>query len=274
MRLHIKPVRLIVLVIAVALIAIFAVLPVVAGTKTYPVAIVDGNSMYPILHSGDLVFFTYPTSSIKNGTIIVFVQGGTGVNALDSLLKPVVIHRVIAIGTEPDGMPYYQTKGDNNIAPDPFVTDQSNVLGVPLLVIPYAGMPIQFLQTPFGMVTVSALATLYFLSGIDTKMEESDEKKRLVASFARHSLNGEISAKQFERLKLAVEYFDDISPDLLTDPTMLSTIDWLKRGGLSEKWKEELVPCPDCNAKSFCIVSGDKSLLICPNCSENRRPSS
>jgi signal peptidase I len=272
--LHIKPKRLIVLVIGIALISIFAILPFAAGTKSYPVAIVDGNSMYPTLHSGDLVFFTSPSSSIKNGTIIVFVQGGTGVSALDSLLKPIVIHRVIGIGNEPDGTPYYQTEGDNNIAPDPFVTDRDNVLGVPLLVIPYAGMPIQFLKTAFGMVTVSALATLYFLSGIDTKMEQSDEKKRLVALFARHSLNGDISAKQFERLQLAVEYYDDISPDLLTDPTILSTIDWLKGGGLSENWKEERVPCPDCKSLSICIVSGDKSFLICPNCSDSDRQSS
>jgi signal peptidase I len=226
--------------------------------------------MYPTYHNGDLVFFAAPTSTIKNGTIIVFVQSGAGIPALDSLLKPVVIHRIVSVGQEPNGVADYRTKGDNNLEEDPFVTDQANVLGVPVLVIPYAGLPILFIQTPYGMVTVSALVTLYFLSGVDGKMQESDEKKKLVALFARHSLNGEISASQFERLKLAVEYYDDITPELLTDPTIISTIDWLKGGGLETAWEEQSIPCPDCNTPSFCIVSGDKSFLICPKCCEKR----
>ena len=269
-RFNIRSKKSIFLVFGTGLLVIFAILPFVAGTKTYPVAIVDGNSMYPNLHNGDLVFFAAPPSTIKNGTIVVFVQGGTGVGALDSLLKPIVIHRVIGTGQEPDGTTYYETKGDNNIAPDPFVTDSGDVMGVPTLVIPYAGLPIQFVKTPFGMVAISAVATLFFLSGIESKMEQSNEKKRLVALFARHSLNGEISAKQFERLQLAIEYYDDISPDSLVDPTMISTIDWLKGGGLSSGWKEEKIPCPTCRAQSICIVSGDKSFLVCSNCSENR----
>ena len=256
--------------LAASAVVLLVGLPFFAGTGSYPLAIVDGNSMYPSLHNGDLVFFVGHRGVIKNGTEIVFVQGGTGVGALDSFLKPILIHRVIGQGLEPNGVIYYQTKGDNNIAADPFVTDSGNVLGVPIFVIPYVGLPVQFLKTPFGLVTVSALATLYFLSGVDTKMNESNEKKRLIALFARHSLNGEISPIQYERLKLAVEFYDDVPADLLVDPTIISTIDWLKGGGLSTKWKEEKVECTDCKAPSFRIIGGDKSFLICPHCIENR----
>ncbi len=258
------------MIVATGVVVALLALPFVMQTTTYPVAVVSGNSMYPTLQNGDLVFFRAPPTTITNGSIIVFVQSGTGITALDSLLRPVLIHRVIGIEHEPSGATYYQTKGDNNIAPDPFVTDSKDVLGVPVVVIPYAGLPILFLQTPFGMVALSALATLYFLSGVDSKMEESNEKKKLVALFARHSLNGEISPKQFERLQLAVEYYDDIAPDLLTDPTIISTIDWLKGGGLHTKWEERKIPCPDCDTPSFCIVSGDKSFLICPKCCDER----
>lgn len=258
----------------VGLTAFFVTLPLIAGTQSYPLAIVNGNSMYPTLHNGDLVFFVSPHGPIENGTIIVFVQAQSGISVLDSLLKPVLIHRVIGMGHEPGGMIYYQTKGDNNLRPDPFVTDSSNVLGVPVLVIPFAGFPFQFIGTAFGMVVLSCLATLLFLSGVDTKMEQENDKKRLIALFARHSLNGEITAQQFERLQLAVEFYDDIPTDLLNDPTIISTVDWLKGGGLFTKWKEEKVECTDCRGQSFRIAGGGKSFLICPSCQHSQRSQS
>ncbi len=260
--------RNIVFIVCVALTVFFVTLPLESGTGTYPLAIVSGNSMYPTLHNGDLVYFTAPRAPIRNGTIIVFVQGESGVGVLDSLLRPIVIHRVVGSGREPNGMIYYQTKGDNNLAPDPFVTDSSSVLGVPALVIPYAGFPFQFIGTPFGMVVVSCVLTLFFLSGVDTRMAEADEKKRLIAVFAGHSLNGEISAGEFERLKLAVEYYDDIPADFLTDPTIISTVDWLKGGGLSTRWKEETLECSDCRMPSYRISGGGRSFLICSNCTK------
>jgi signal peptidase I len=257
--------------VGVGLTVFIVTLPLMAGTQSYPVAIVNGNSMYPTLHNGDLVFFEGAHGPIKNGTIIVFVQGQSGISVLDSVLHPVLIHRVISIGREPDGMTYYQTKGDNNLQPDPFVTDSSNVLGVAVFVVPFAGFPFQFIGTAFGMVVLSCVATLFFLSGVDTKMEQENDKKRLIALFARHSLNGEISPKQFERLQLAVEFYDDIPTDLLSDPTIISTVDWLKGGGLFTKWKEEMVECTDCRGQSFRIVGGGKSFLICPTCEHSQQ---
>lgn len=227
--------------------------------------------MYPNLHNGDLVFFTAPPSQVKNGSIIVFVQGGSGVSVFDSLLKPIVIHRVIGVGHEPNGVTYYQTQGDNNKAPDPFVTDSPSVLGVPAVVVPYAGVPLQFLKTPYGLVALSAFVSLYYVSGLDTKLGDEEEKKRLIAVFARHSLNGEISAGQFERLKLAVEYYDGMPVELLNDPTIISTIDWLREGGLAQLWSEKKSSCPDCNGEAFRIESGDKYFLICPTCNNSRK---
>jgi signal peptidase I len=264
--------RRILLVVSLALLLTLFALPFIAGTSTYPVAIVQGNSMYPKLQNGELVLFTAPRAPIANGTIIVFVQSASGVPALDSFLKPILIHRVVGVGQEPTGMTYYQTKGDNNIATDPFVTDSSNVLGVPVLAIPYVGLPILFLQTPYGLVAAVALVCIYFLSGVDTKIEEEDERKRLIAVFARYSLNGRISPSQFERLKLSVEFFQEMPVDLLDDPTVISVIDWLKEGNLRQEWKEEQIPCPTCGASSFRIVSGSRFFLICPTCSNWRPP--
>ena len=268
MRRSVPSGRRIVIGLGVSLAALAMVLPLVAGTGTYPVAIVDGNSMYPSLHNGDLVFFAAPSGPIQNGTIIVFVQQQSGVPALDSLLQPVVIHRVTGVGREPDGLAYYQTKGDNNEAPDPFVTDAPNVLGVPSVVIPFAGFPLIFAKSPYGMVTITAMVSLWFFTGIDTRLQEDEEKRRFIAVFARHSLNGDISLGQFERLKLAVEHYDEMPMDLLRDPTILSTVDWLRRGGLGKDWKEELQSCPQCGQEAFSVTAGDKTLLVCPRCSE------
>jgi signal peptidase I len=254
----------------VGLLVLALALPFFAGTSTYPMAVVDGNSMYPTLHDGDLVFFTSPSGPIQNGTVIVLVQQRSGVPAFDSVLQQVLIHRVVSVGQEPSGESYYQTKGDNNQAPDPFVTDASNVLGVPALVIPFAGFPFIFVKSPYGMVTITAMISLWFFAGIDSRLEEGEEKKKLVAVFARHTLNGDITAAQFERLKLAVEYYDEMAIDLLKDPTILSTVDWLKGRGLEKDWKEEPQRCPQCGSPAFSIIAGDKALLVCPNCSEWR----
>src|SRR5712692_6480311 len=96
--------RRIVLVIGIVLVIIFAGLPFFAGTRGYPIAIVDGNSMNPALHSGDLVIYAGTSAPIANGSIIIFVQSATGISALDALLKPTIIHRVIGIGREPSGI--------------------------------------------------------------------------------------------------------------------------------------------------------------------------
>ncbi|HEY6283609.1 MAG TPA: signal peptidase I [Nitrososphaerales archaeon] len=263
--------RRILLGLSAALVVFSISLPFIAGTNSYPLAVIEGDSMYPSLHNGDLVFFSAPTSPVQNGTVIVFVQARSGIPQLDSILRPVVIHRVIGIGLEPNGMKYYRTKGDNNQNPDPFVTDASNVLGVPMAVVPYAGFPVLFAKSPYGMVTITAMVSLYFFAGIDTKLEDIDERKRLVAVFARHSLNGDISAAQFERLKLAVEYYNDMPIDLLRDPTILSTVDWLRGGGLAKDWKEEPQLCPQCGSWSFSISDGDKALIVCPRCIEGGR---
>jgi signal peptidase I len=256
--------------IGIALLTMAVSLPFLARTNTYPIAVVDGNSMYPTLQNGDLVFFTAPSGPIQNGSIIVLVQQRSGIPAFDSLLQQVLIHRVIGVGHEPNGEAYYQTKGDNNQAPDPFVTDDSNVLGVPALVIPFAGFPFIFVKSSYGMVTITAMISLWFFTGIDSRLEEGEEKKRLVAVFARHTLNGDITAAQFERLKLAIEYYDEMPIDLLKDPTILSTVDWLKGRGLEKDWKEEPQQCPQCGSPSFSITAGDKTLLVCPSCSEWR----
>src|SRR5581483_3933762 len=126
-------------------------LPLVTGTKTYPVTLVDGNSMYPNLESGDVV--VYHKADIANigpGTIIVYVQGQTGIPILDSMLKPVIIHRVTEMIVQ-DGQAYYGTKGDNNQVADPILVKYADVLGTPSLILPKIGLPLLFLKSVPGL---------------------------------------------------------------------------------------------------------------------------
>ncbi len=66
-------------------------------------AVVNGRSMYPLLHSGDVAIIL-PFKNIRLGDIIIFR------NDADEL----VIHRVIAILECDNGSKIYITKGDNN----------------------------------------------------------------------------------------------------------------------------------------------------------------
>ncbi len=263
-QLKISKGMLIVIAIMVPIV-ILSSLPLVARTSTYPVAVVSGSSMVPALHNGDLVFYTAPHGPVKNGTIIVFIQGETGVAALDSLLKPIVIHRVVGFGYEPNGSLYYETKGDNNAAADPFVTPASSILGIETVAVPYAGLPVQFLQSAYGMITVVAVMSLFFFSGVDTRTWEENERTRLITAFARHSLDGSLGSDQFEKLKMVVEC-SDIPDELLKDPSLLSMAQWLRKGGLDEGWKEETDSCPKCGASAYHIVGAKESFVVCPQC--------
>ncbi|MEM3860554.1 MAG: hypothetical protein QW478_14355, partial [Candidatus Micrarchaeaceae archaeon] len=50
--------------------------PLFLHTSTYPVAVVNGNSMYPMFRDGELVIFSLNgvnIDDIPNGTVIVYV---------------------------------------------------------------------------------------------------------------------------------------------------------------------------------------------------------
>ncbi|MDA4118733.1 MAG: signal peptidase I, partial [Thaumarchaeota archaeon] len=163
--------------IALAVFSTIALLPILSGTKSYPVAIVQGNSMYPNLQNGDIVTFrAAPNTAIPNGTIIIFVESDTGISLLDSLTKPVVIHRIVGTTVQGDGTVLYRTKGDNNQFPDAGLVQSDHILGTPTGVIPKAGAALLFLGSPQGLVAAIGFVTLFYLGNIEAK--ESDDKRR------------------------------------------------------------------------------------------------
>lgn len=261
--------RRIVIVLTGAAFLVVTLLPFYMGTGTYPLAIVEGNSMYPNLRNGDLVLFHAPVNSngISNGSIIVYVQTDTGISALDSLTKPIVIHRVIGIVKQSDGTVEYETKGDNNLIQDPALVPSSHVIGTPDIIIPKAGLVFLFIQSPQGLVASVGLITILYLAKYEGESKDEKQKETFLAALARMALNNEITESLFKKLELAVKYFNDLKINDLTDGSVVALVDWLKRGGMDKGWKLEPVKCPKCGSNAQAFESKNGLLfIICPSC--------
>ena len=199
----------------ILLVVIFSglvLLPLSADTSSYPLAIVDGSSMYPTLQNGDIVYFhsVANASSIANGTIIVFVQGNTG-SLFDGLVRPVVIHRVVGEVIQADGYVNYVTKGDNNDVNDPFLTRSDHVLGIASQSIPKVGLLILFLKSPQGLIATIGIISLAYLSMYEIDRKNDKKKEKFLGSLAKKVLNGYLSNEQFRKLELAVNTLTSLS---------------------------------------------------------------
>ena len=92
-----------------ALLVLLIILSIyVSYTGKVRMAIVDGRSMEPLLHTGDVVFIRkMPADRIKPGDIVVYNAG-----------TRYIIHRVLNV-FQVNGQTCYLVKGDNNPYPDP-----------------------------------------------------------------------------------------------------------------------------------------------------------
>jgi signal peptidase I len=250
------------------LVSVFLLFPVAMGTKTYPFAIVEGNSMYPNLQNGDLVIFQKASPlSVTNGSIIVFVQGQTGISMIDSLIRPVVIHRVVDILIQYDGVINYRTKGDNNREFDPELTQASQLLGTPVQTIPKVGLLFLFVRSSQGMVAIVGFITLLYLGNYESKIGDDNKKNELIGAIANMSLNKVISEDLFKKFEIAVKYSDELKLDEINEAYVKNLVEWIRNGGLDEKWKIEKIECPTCHSSALRIDAGeDRSLTICEKC--------
>lgn len=107
----------------------------VAGFFKYMPIAVMSNSMSNIINRGDLVVIEkYKDNEIKNLKEMDIIEY--------KLDKTIVIHRIIKIEKQPNGVIKYTTKGDNNEKPDtkPVYADQ--IIGKVKFKIPAIGYPI------------------------------------------------------------------------------------------------------------------------------------
>ncbi len=227
--------------------------------------------MYPSLQNGDLVVYTsFAGSTIPNGTIVVYVVSGSGSNLLDSLTRPVVIHRVVAEVTQPDGSVVYRTKGDNNQQVDPALVPLDHVLGTPVGIIPKAGILLLFAGSTQGEVAIVAAIALLYLGSYETKAKEQERKDAFLGAVAMDVISGRIPEPVFNKLELATKHVGSLVPEQVNDSLVISFVDWAKRGGLRSRWVKKEISCEKCGSPATAFETDDKKgllLTVCGRCS-------
>ncbi|HUL39416.1 MAG TPA: signal peptidase I [Methanomassiliicoccales archaeon] len=126
--------------------------------------VVLSGSMSPTIRTGDSVIVksTSP-DDLKAGDIIVFKS---------PLGNGLVCHRIVLVDRT-DGLAF-QTKGDGNEDPDPFMVRSDDVIGKVQVTIPAMGYVVQYLRGPFGILLLISLALATILI---PEKEASEEKK-------------------------------------------------------------------------------------------------
>lgn len=105
----------------------------VSGFFKYQAVVIATGSMKPNINIGDVVIVKKTTpkeiEEIKPGEILVFKK--------DNII---VCHRITKILKSGEYI-FFETKGDNNNAPDAYLQSKEQVMGTAILRIPYIGYP-------------------------------------------------------------------------------------------------------------------------------------
>jgi signal peptidase I len=191
---------------------VWSVVPavVIAGVAAYfgsavvrgvypPVVAVEGISMHPLLHAGDLVMLKHVNpETLKKGDIIAFRTAPAAQQKFD--VPGSYVHRIVQVMHLPHGTVQFRTKGDNVSGADPFWTPGQNVVGEYDGHIPKLGYALLFLRSRQAQILAAVLgliALVYFVMGyVDRRGEEReqtvvefasmvDEVRQLARSMAR-----------------------------------------------------------------------------------------
>lgn len=132
--------------------------------------IVLTDSMYPEIHSGDLIIcHTEDAENVKEGDIIAFFDpAGNGTT--------IVTHRVTDVTTQ-DGALAFRTKGDANNVEDKMPVPAEDLVGVYQKRIPNMGNVAMFMQTTQGLI-VCVVCPIILLVGYDMIRRRKYEKTK------------------------------------------------------------------------------------------------
>ena len=159
--------------------------------------IVLTDSMYPEIHSGDLIIcHTEDAEDIEVGDVISFFDpAGNGTS--------IVTHRVTEITTE-DGALAFRTKGDANNVEDAALVPADKLVAVYRNRIPNMGDVAMFMQTTQGLI-LCVVCPILVLVGYDfirrrmyekNKKEDTDALLRELAELRAQKEAAEKSANQ------------------------------------------------------------------------------
>jgi signal peptidase len=256
----VKVTRVIEAVILVVMVVLILALPLFAGTRAYPLTVVEGNSMVPTLQNGDLVYYTGCDGRVENGSLIVFYQDNSGNPLFSGLTQSVVIHRVVNVTVGDDGLLYYKTKGDNNNVMDAGFIRFDSVLGVKSVVLPKVGFAFLFLKSPQGLIAVVALVVVSYLSAYEAKLWKEKKKAAFLGQLAQKTLNKEVPEDFYRKVELAAQNIESIDHTKIEDADACALAVWLK-GSLGCDCKIRTVQCEKCHSKTV-VLEGAKQVLL------------
>lgn len=175
-----------------------------------PVVPVEGLSMRPVLHTGDLVLLQHvDPSKLRKGDIIAVRVPPTDRSQYG--LPANVVHRIVRIEHTSTGLEFI-TKGDANVGNDVFVTRPGNVIGELRFVVPDLGYPVLFAQSRQGEIFLGAAALvglLYLMFGL------LDERRAYVEGTM---LTMQAVLEETERLELMVSEGAPTTPSIPNEP--------------------------------------------------------
>ncbi|HLI16366.1 MAG TPA: signal peptidase I [Acidimicrobiales bacterium] len=120
-----------------------------------PVVPVEGQSMAPVLRTGDLVLLHgVNPATVKVGEIVAVAVPSEDRSKYG--LPAEVVHRVVRVTRTRQGL-VFQTKGDANAGPDVFLTPASDLIGRETGVVPDAGYLLLFFRSRQGEIFLGAV---------------------------------------------------------------------------------------------------------------------
>ncbi len=137
--------------------------------------IIGGPSMEPTLALGSAVVIGPVAPDDISVGDIVSVQSGDG--------RAIYTHRVVR-RLALDGVPYLETKGDNNADVDAATVPAKSVIGRVMLVVPLMGYVLAWLSAVSGVAFLLGLGALLVLAAMLVDMIQ-DERRRKAADWDR-----------------------------------------------------------------------------------------
>jgi signal peptidase I len=160
----------------------------IGGWTSY--VIVNGNSMEPLYHKGDLVVLR-ETQAYQVGDVVTYRNPDVGP----------VIHRII--GRNGDR---WIIRGDHNTWIDSYQPQDKEIIGRAWFALPGFGNAVRWLRQPLAMGTMTALATVFFFASLWVTPPQTKQKRqfRELGGKAMRAMNKFIKYKEGLFLGMAV----------------------------------------------------------------------
>lgn len=135
------------LYVSVILLIVFAIAAnfvIIAQAMFSPLSIVEGDSMHPAIKDDDAVVITAAEpEQLEIGDVVAFED--------PEISGQTIIHRIVRLEEEGSEV-VIETKGDANARPDPYPMPADRITGKVSVVLPRAGLFINYLRTPSGFI--------------------------------------------------------------------------------------------------------------------------